>query len=400
MRVILSILLTLFGITTVQAYALKQNGSSIRHYNCNICATLSHESLSTNWPSPQITTIKHLKKRRKKSRKYKITATYKQLREGIPVVTEGEGAVIRISPVNPQQAKKKPQFRIQNKQGLNLRLLDASTLYSEDEVLKDSPFANNTLILSTLKPDLGHGEFKISSDADATINEDTLYNIHIFDRHSTIELSVETDKARYFYGDELKIKIRLHEGELNFPIEDLKLTLVTPKDKKIPLSFQTLDSNVIESSIPLNFSEVTRGETWYVIAQSYAKVNDSTVRRRVHVSFSYAIPSAKIREITQINPGTFTFSAAVDVATESRYALEAILYTKDENDRAVALQTAQTAKWLPAGTNSIDFSFNLPQKENYSKPFYLGYIRLIDYGQLKPVFEYDAPIELAQLAKP
>lgn len=47
--------------------------------------------------------------------------------------------------------------------------------------------------------------------------------------------------------------------------------------------------------------------------------------------------------------------------------------------------------------NKVNFSFDSNQKSGYKAPFYIGYTRLTDFDQQKPVFVYDALIELSNL---
>ncbi|MBX9722915.1 MAG: DUF4785 family protein, partial [Candidatus Obscuribacterales bacterium] len=84
-------------------------------------------------------------------------------------------------------------------------------------------------------------------------------------------------------------------------------------------------------------------------------------------------------------------------ALESRYALQAVLFGSDENAKLHAIQTVQTAAWLKAGMNDLNFSFDPKLKSLYQAPYYIGYLRLTDFGQQKPVFIQDTPIELSKL---
>ena len=119
------------------------------------------------------------------------------------------------------------------------------------------------------------------------------------------------------------------------------------------------------------------------------------MNRIAHTAFSYTIPSAAIRELARTAP--FDFSAKIEAATESRYALQAVLFGSDGQGELHPLQTVQAAAWLPAGLSNINFSFDSNLKSDYKEPFYLGYIRLTDFGQQKPVYFYDKPIELSNL---
>ncbi len=61
-----------------------------------------------------------------------------------------------------------------------------------------------------------------------------------------------------------------------------------------------------------------------------------------------------------------------------------------------ALETAQTGTWLEPGIHSVEFTFDNSQ-QLADDSLYLGYLRLVDYGQLKMIYHYDKPIKLSQL---
>ena len=107
---------------------------------------------------------------------------------------------------------------------------------------------------------------------------------------------------------------------------------------------------------------------------------------------------AAVREITKASSQSFAFSAKIEVATDSRYALQAVLFASDTKGRLHPYQTVQTTAWLTAGENTLSFSFDQNLKTDYQSPYYLGYIRLTDYGQYKLVYRYDDPIVLEKLA--
>ncbi|MBA2650967.1 MAG: DUF4785 family protein [Tatlockia sp.] len=373
------------------------NQTALKAYDCSECINLSHDNLSTSWAIKDENLGQH-NLHKQLSRKYQVTATLKQLQKGVAIHTQASGAVIRISPTNPDK-KLIPEFQIKAANSAKLSLMDASSLFSKEEGLKETAFAGTTLAIAQLKPELGSGEFIVSSSSKALAQTDggSTYIIHVFDSNSTTELSIETDKAHYQFGDPLKSTISLRDKNFSYSIDTIEVNLISPDGQKTTLPTQRVNESSYEISYPLRSETNDRGQNWYVSASVTGAAGKKTVSRQGHSAFSYTIPSAALRELSRTSAKGFDFSAKIEVATESRYALQAVLFGSDGQGKLHPLQIVQSAAWLPTGLNKFDFSFDSNLKSNYKEPFYLGYIRLTDFGQQKPVYFYDKPIELSNL---
>ena len=73
-------------------------------------------------------------------------------------------------------------------------------------------------------------------------------------------------------------------------------------------------------------------------------------------------------------------------------------FIKLANEKTTPIETSQKAQWFKPGKHLIQFTFD-NQHQLAEDKLYLGYLRLLDYGQLKPVYQYDQPIKLTQLAE-
>lgn len=403
--------LILLLMVTVQAQAFSlPNETPIRPYECLSCINLSHEFLSTSWVTKN-TLLGHQTLHKQTSRKYQMNTNLNELHQGVAIYTEAPGAVVRLSPVNPNQSIK-PELRIKNSlQNTTLSLIEASSQYTQGESLKSAALTENTIAFAKLKPELGAGKFIISSPtrASAKSTEVPDYIIQVYDQNSPTYLSIETDKAYYRYGDTLTAVIILRDNQLKYPVENIKVTLINPNKEKTLLDVQPLSSTMFKVQASLNSERNTLGENWYIEASASAISENRTIYRQAHTSISYAIPSAAVKEIERTNIKiavvndknssitAYSFNAKIDVATDSRYALEAVLYGTDKKGNIKAMQIAQSAAWLTVGENTLSFSFDPNVQTAYKAPYYLGYIHLTDYGQNKPVYNYDTLIELTQL---
>jgi hypothetical protein len=142
--------------------------------------------------------------------------------------------------------------------------------------------------------------------------------------------------------------------------------------------------------------ENTHGENWYIEVEVSSLLEDTSYTYRTgHAAFSYSIPSASLISLNKIAAKPLTFTASVDVATGSRYALQAVLFTKNAMGTTIPLETTQSASWLKPGKQNINFSFDNPTQLAEDQ-LLIGYVRLTDYGQMKTVYQYDQLIKLSQ----
>ncbi|WED41821.1 DUF4785 domain-containing protein [Legionella cardiaca] len=384
-------LTTTLWFTQLQAISLPTQ--PIISYDCKQCENLSHDDLNSSWTTDE-GALKEEIVHKQISRNYQIKASLQQLHNGISIYTQAPGALIRITSAN-STVSSSPNLYIRNSQGKQFSVQEASSLLSKDTALKNTPFAGQLLAFQ-LKPELGSGKFIINStDNSANANEGP-YIIHVYDKDAATYLSLETDKARYHYGDKLNVTIRLSDDELNYPIDYINANVINPSGEIMPLNLEQVSNNLYQAQFDLVSDKNVLGENWYVAVETSTLLGDETITRQAHTAFSYVIPSATIRKIRATDK-PLSFSAKVEVATGSRYALEAILFGSDSAGKLHPITAVQSASWLSPGKHTINFSFDSDLKTDYKAPYYLGYLHLIDFGQLKPVYEYNTPIELTTL---
>ncbi|KTD65482.1 DUF4785 domain-containing protein [Legionella spiritensis] len=388
-------IILLSALWASQSQAVNLPAQQLQPYDCDVCDSLSHETLGTNWALTN-TALGHDTLHRQKSKKYTISATLAQLQSGIALHTLAPEAIIRIVPNHPESAAK-PEFTLRTEKQGTLSLQDASALFARDEALNNSAFADNTMALLQLKKELGAGTFILQSSAVAG-HENDGYTIHVFDQASSAYLSVATDKARYQYGDTLTATISLGDDAIGYPIDIVNANLVTPDGNIRPLTLKRVKKDVYKAQAHLVSGKGYHGENWYIEAQVDSNIGGKTIKRQAHSAFSYTIPSAAVRSIHQIDKNDpFRFSASVDVATGSRYALQVVLFATDKTGNTIPVETVQKGEWLAPGSHGVTFSFTEERANQFHAPYFVGAIQLTDYGQLKPVFEYNQQIAIHQL---
>lgn len=382
----------LCGITPLLAMTLPEH--ELHTYDCDDCGYLSHEALELSWPiTNQLPENNHFSEQ--KSLKYQEKITLEQLQKGLVIHTQAPGAVVRITPTESNHQVLKPHFYVQKNQ-LNLSIEKASSLSADEESLQDGEFDTNTLAIFKLKNGLGAGDFTLKESSTNTSSSD-YFIVNIFDRQSKISLNIATDKSHYQLNDQLNITIKLSDNKANYPINTLKAWLKGPNNESIQLPILKKDDATYQAQIKLDSINNPRGQNWYVTIEAIATIKGSIIKRQAHTAISYSIPSAAITEIKNDPSDPFRFTTTIKVVTDSRYALQATLFATDEKGHKQAVRNLQSAAWLLAGSSDITLTISPDIAKNYKAPYYLGSIQLIDYGQLKPVDNYEATVDISHL---
>ena len=385
------VLMSVFYFSQIHAYNLPEQPT--KSYECDECINLSHETLQDKWgisSKPLDQKVSNLRT----SYSYIQRATLKQLQEGVVISTLAPGAVVRIRPL---QKKSIPQFVLKTPANKQMDLKEASALFSQNEALGDTDFAIQHQTMLQIKPELGAGKFIIKSKTVDSKDADT-YLINVYDKFSLTYLQIETDSTHYKYGDKLTATITLKDDEANYTVDDLDVVLIGPQGQEVPVKLTQIKHNKFTARATLDSELNDHGENWYIEADVETELRGLLIKRSGHTAFSYSIPSASLLSLKKLPSKHLLFEASMDVATASRYSLQSVLFRKNSEGKIIPIETSQKAQWLTPGKHSIQFTFDNSNQLSEDS-LYLGYLRLIDYGQLKPVYQYNQPVKLTQLVE-
>lgn len=391
MKLVTIILITGLCISQAQAFTLPRQAT--KSYDCTNCSQLSRDNLHDNWEVSNQTLNNNVSNARK-SYSYKEHVTATQLKQGIAIYTQAPGAVIRVIPIN---YKNIPPLMLKTPSNTFLPIKDASALYSQDQALGDLEANNKHHLMLQIKPELGHGHFTLKS-TEIRSDDAQVFIISVLDKYSMTYLQVETDSIHYQYGDKLTATISLNDEYTKYSVDDISARIKGPQNQEIPVTLTRVKSNVFRASATLNSETNDRGENWYLETEVKTDLGKEVIKRNAHTAFSYSIPSASLISVKKLSSKPLTFVATVDVATASRYSLQSVLFQQTPKTSIRPIQTSQKSQWLEPGKHIIHFTFD-NSKQLVDDNLSLGYLRLIDYGQLKTVYQYNPPIKLTQLVE-
>lgn len=371
----------------VKIFAFQLPEQHTKSYECSDCSRLSHETIQHQW-SVATTSLQPLKLNNvQKSFSYKKVVSAGELEAGVTLPTTAPGAVLRVTPIH-HKVLPKLEIVTPNKHPINLK--KASFLYSENNAM-DTDLQQ---IMFELKPELGSGEFILHSKntltQTSTLKTNYSYTISVYEKASPFFLQVGTDSVHYQYGDTVTATISINAG--SYESNDLNAYVIDSNEQKIPLALTKIHENTFQGSIKLASELNDRGKNWHIEVDTVGGL----IKRSGHCAFSYAIPSASLLDIKKTSLKPLAFIATVNVATASRYALQTVLFQRNSQGEKVPVKTVQKAQWLEPGVHQIEVSFG-DVNAIKEQDLYLGYLRLVDYGQLKTVHQFDKPIKLTQL---
>lgn len=395
-------LLAMHAINPLEAMPLPLR--PIVSYQCKSCHTLSREPVNFAWPLENNDFYEKIS-HETISRKYVIRTSIYQLQStGVILQTQAPGAVIRITAVN-RKFKIPAILQVQNNQSQTFTLQEATDVVSDSADLKDTYFNQSTGLGPSLgfqlKENIGSGQIILRLPQGINLqqfNKRTTLLVHVFDKNASSSLYLNTDKARYQYGQKVNVNLYIRDKNINYPLNQLNAFLVGPSGEKTQLTLRNQSNNVYETALKLDAREIKApGRNHEVLVEASTIVNGQEIKRQAHTFVSYAIPSASLYRINRFSAQPFGFVGHLKVATASRYAIEAILFARDEKKRRIPIQHVQSAAWLEPGDAALYFTFDKPLKKKYLPPYEIGYLRLIDFNQLKPIYEYLIPIDLNRL---
>lgn len=239
------------------------------------------------------------------------------------------------------------------------------------------PVGTDTLAF-TLDPAAGTGRFTVRAEADAPVRIDVL------ERGSDLVLLVQAARDVVFVGQPLRVEARLlHHGQ-PVPAERLHARLVAPNGHTLARSLARQGDGSYVVDLPV------RGETdarpWSIEVELDATVAGRPVRRTATTAVAVSVPTARLTGTAVVtHPGDGVRAEfALDVASDSRYALSAVLHGHNREGQLQPIAVGQSAAALTPGRHNLalEFDASLIAGSGMRAPFELHDLRLVDQGRM------------------
>lgn len=374
-------------LASLASLALNVNAtnSTLIQYECAECDSLEKSTVSFDWLI-KTTPIKQAKPLKRTSKSYQLKVSGEQLSQGVMLSTQGHQAIIRIDGADDSLNTDQLVIIAPDKKTLSLN--EASIQISNNSNFTTNQYFSHSQRVFQLKSELGHGQFILKAKANNNLIKNQ-YIINVFDKYASTELSIQTDKINYFYGDDITVDINISGDEIIYPQGKITAVIISPDGQQYPLHLSKLSYSHYQGLSQISSKVNTAGENWYVRVDTESMAGNDIIYRHATSGLSYAIPSANLLKIEQQpnDNNDISYQASLDVSTQSRYMIEATLYGHDDNDQLKPMMVTQTAQFLSPGKHELDVIFHDSKikQSTLHQPYELKNIRVVDYGQLRVV---------------
>ncbi len=344
------------------------------------------EAVSLSWPLAEGTALTAAEPFVSHSREYFVDLTAGDLAQGVPIYTTAPGALVRFNPAAGEEAELAAKVAIEP---AALVLVDGSgkswsagsgmELMAGADQLKaaGAPFAPGTSAFR-IREDLGAGTFELRAEGLGTSSD--RYVMHVFDRASSVSLSLTTGTADYLHGQTLTVEANLSDGSRTLRARTVEGFVSSPAGRAWPLSFRRAGSGVYRASLTLDALEAPAPGLWQVHASAAGRVAGQAVLRAGRTAFACALPSARFSGGVEVASDGLGFRLGVDTASAGRYEVRGVLYASAADGSLRPAGVAHSAAWLEAGSGVLELTFDreVLAGEALGAPFELRDLRLVD----------------------
>ncbi len=311
------------------------------------------------------------------SREYWIDVSASALQRGIELPLSAPGALIRLSPSDPQGGRldaSKVQLHL-GRHSLNLQqasstLADASSLRAAG---MDVPQAS---MVFKLKPELGSGLATLQAPAASG-----RYVVHVFEPQSPYSVAARGDRSAVLLGNDVRVSVAMHDADKATPLAAVGGFLRAPDGSITTLAYQHQPDGSFSTDVQPRNIPSTPG-LWEV--HSFTAGTDAAgneVRRDTTTVFAAAVPTARFSGAVKTSRSAdqgIDIALGVTAASASRFAASAVLYGRAADGRTVPAAFAQSAAVLRKGDGQLLLHFDPGSIEGVGAPFELHDMRLQD----------------------
>ncbi|HRC85119.1 MAG TPA: DUF4785 family protein [Thermoanaerobaculia bacterium] len=358
----------------------------------------SREPVAFAWalPSDQALTT-HLRPQPTESREHWLRITGAELERGVPLLTTAPGALVRLSPVGAKSAPAldPAALVLVDPRGQSLARGTGFDLIAPGADLEAAGLAVPAgTVAVRLSSELGSGRFTLRLPGLASGQELVL---HVFDRASTVVLSLAADRFSYLDGERLKVRLEAQDGAAPLALASATGFVTSPAGRSWPLQFKP-GSQGLSATLALDAREpvVASGAgagLWEIQVAASGHGTAGDFLRNARTSFAVALPTARLAGGASARSGDagLTLTIPVETAAPGRYEVRATLFGHDAQGASKPIAVADSAAWLEAGNGKLELLFpaGLLAGSGLAAPYELRQLELIDQGRLAVLHRQD-----------
>lgn len=363
----------------------------------------SQDSVEFSWPVTSTALLGAQEQPHvQQSRQYWLDASGTQLAAGVEISTTAPGAIVRISPLEPdsKSAAFSQQDITLSIQGNRLNTGEGIEHLADQQSLNaaGASFSEGTVAFR-LSESLGAGSISVQAANAAAVSDQ--FVVHVFEPNSPAVLNLQADRGNYLAGHSLNATLSLQGIAHQLSAGDIQGYLSSPDvSVSLPVSFTANRNGGFDASVQLPQSAGNGHGLWSLHAFINTRdANGLTVIRDAKTALAVAAPTARLngqasmttaqsgsgsKGIAATNNSGMQFTLGMDVAVAGRYEISGVLYGTAKNGQLQPLAVSQSAAWLNAGQGQLNLSFDpdLLAASGLSAPFAVRDLRLKDQSRL------------------
>lgn len=317
------------------------------------------------------------------SKSYYKQITGAALKQGITLNTDGDSAVVRVTPVKTNALNKAGQpipltvlqpddLELTNNQGqFNVNKSGMAIKATSQQLNQAHPSLFKNTSAFVIDKAMGKGNFQLKTNKAVSDNSEFL--VHVFDKHSPVALSLSSQKNSLDTTDTVRVAANL-SNQKALDVSVSKAELIAPDGRRFSMNVSNNKQGTV-AQMPINFNVQRQpGELWKVVFHTEQKDNNNIIRT-AELALDIHEKTAAIHDVRQHKGST---QVTVNVDKPGRYEVRAWLFSAGK--QSLPQRVEYQAKWLERGSHT--FSLGNASTAKSGRATVVKQVQLMDQSRL------------------
>lgn len=318
------------------------------------------------------------------SDEYWFQVTGEELNKGVEISSTQVGSFITITRgktakgLNPAAKLDKALIKLVSRKLPNKSVI--GQLVSQSQLAKTGVFDRTVAIKTSNKDSKG---LLVLSTSQA-LNSDDMYMVSVKEKNSPYRLKLSMSSQSYGENTSVKATANLVSNGLTVTADEVNATLIAPDGQQSAINFTANKKGELAFNFnqPQNSIAPING-LYEILVKANGKDKGLSIKRNAKLALAFTKDTARLVG-QSLDANATRAILKVDVTTESRFEVRAILYGTDLNGKSTPVMETHAAQTLKNGLNQLALPFNaeILAQSQVSAPFELRNVRLFDQKQL------------------
>lgn len=319
------------------------------------------------------------------SDEYWMEVSGKELNSGLALNISQPGALIRLS----------GKANLENK-GLQAMSIDPETIeLRKDAELLASPFSSKVtkeqLATANIFPnssavklnkDVGKGTFQLR--VTQSLNSEDRFMLNVKEKGSPYQLAYSAPAQALLANQEFTFDMSMNKSSKSLGGVTHNTFIKSPSGEVQAVAYQ-VSGDKYSITLPDSFSNdasASLGGLYELHIVSQARDANLNVNRNGKIAFAIAQPTARMTG--EVNVGNEQALVGLDVASEGRYEISAIVSGLTKQGKSKQVMLSRSAHYLQPGLQNVQLKFDtaILEQANVIAPYKVSQLRLVDQSRM------------------